>query len=291
VPSISTIADLASGDVIPESWVDAVKDDVNYHSVAGADLASGATLTITNSFHKVTGAVTIDNISHAAPVSGQQVRIWCASALTIRNNGGGAGNIRTLTGADRSVRANEIVALTYDGTVWRAGPLHTDFVTALPASPGDGDEVVLTDSLTAPTYAWRMKYLAGAAKWVFVGGAEADSLGTSASTASTGYTTLAGAPSITVPAAGSYDISFGFQGYNATTGDDCYMAPKLGAAAASDNDAVHNEHTSGNLSTSARTVRKTGIAAAAAIVLQARVNAGTGNFNIPWLRVKPVLLG
>lgn len=119
MPNLVTVQDLAAGDVIQESWVDDVMNDVNFLVVAGADIASGTTVTVTNAFHKVTGTTTIDNLSHAAPVKGQEARLWFASGLTVRNNGGGTGNIRTVSGGDRAVLANEVVAFVYDGAVWR----------------------------------------------------------------------------------------------------------------------------------------------------------------------------
>jgi hypothetical protein len=45
--------------------------------------------------------------------------------------------------------------------------------TTLPASPVDGQEAILVDSLTNPTYQWRFRYNAGSTspyKWEFVGG-------------------------------------------------------------------------------------------------------------------------
>ena len=45
--------------------------------------------------------------------------------------------------------------------------------TTLPGSPTDGQEYVLVDSLTAPTYVWRFRYNASSAsayKWEFIGG-------------------------------------------------------------------------------------------------------------------------
>jgi len=45
--------------------------------------------------------------------------------------------------------------------------------TSFPASPGDGQEFTLVDSLTAPNYIWRFRYNAGstwAQKWEFIGG-------------------------------------------------------------------------------------------------------------------------
>jgi predicted secreted protein len=99
-----------------------LKTDIEYLTVAGADLASAATINPTAEFHVVTGTTTIDNITDSlGAVKGQQVRLlFKGSGLTIRNNGGGTGNIRTENGLDRPVGANELVTLVYDGTVWRA---------------------------------------------------------------------------------------------------------------------------------------------------------------------------
>ena len=87
--------------------------------------------------------------------------------------------------------------------------------TALPASPVDGQEFILTDSLTAPTYTWRLRYLAAKAsnKWVFVGGSPLYVEVTNPDgTASATYVALATAgPSITVPVAGDYFVGIGFQ--------------------------------------------------------------------------------
>jgi hypothetical protein len=118
--ALTTVITHATGDVFPASdWNTYLRDNLNYLIVAGANLASAGTITPTNEFHQVTGTTTIDNLTPATPIAGQQVRLLCQSALTIRNNGGGTGNIRTLAGVDRAVKANEIIAFIYDGTVWR----------------------------------------------------------------------------------------------------------------------------------------------------------------------------
>jgi hypothetical protein len=47
--------------------------------------------------------------------------------------------------------------------------------TTLPASPINGQEAILVDSITNPSYQWRFRYNAGstsAYKWEFVGGSE-----------------------------------------------------------------------------------------------------------------------
>src|SRR6516164_9624771 len=51
--------------------------------------------------------------------------------------------------------------------------LKIPYGTTLPASPVDGQEAILVDSITNPTYQWRLRYNAGstsAYKWEFVGG-------------------------------------------------------------------------------------------------------------------------
>lgn len=116
---LTAIADLNNGDILPESWVDAVRVDLNYTMVAGADLASAATLTITASFHKVTGVANIDTITDAGgQVAGQTVTLAFQGAATVRNNGGGTGNIRTRSGLSHVAQAGELMELAYDGNNW-----------------------------------------------------------------------------------------------------------------------------------------------------------------------------
>src|SRR6478735_5785762 len=48
------------------------------------------------------------------------------------------------------------------------------FGTSFPGSPADGYDYILVDSTSAPTYAWRFRYVAAAStyKWYFIGGVE-----------------------------------------------------------------------------------------------------------------------
>ena len=49
--------------------------------------------------------------------------------------------------------------------VWTALPVATvNFATTLPTAT-DGTETVLTDSVSAPTYMWRLRYVSAATKW------------------------------------------------------------------------------------------------------------------------------
>lgn len=119
MPSLANLPGRVAGQPMTKAIYDQLEATHDYLVVAGADLASATTIVPTNEFHKVTGAVTIRNIDHAAEVAGQQVRLWFTGAPTIEHNGGGVGNIRTQTGTNRVVRANQIVTFVYDGAVWR----------------------------------------------------------------------------------------------------------------------------------------------------------------------------
>ena len=84
----------------------------------------------------------------------------------------------------------------------------TGYGTTLPASPTDGQEHILVNSLTNPAYQWRFRYNAGSSsayKWEFVGGSD---LFGGPSGSVTGITTtptpLTGGPSLVVPHAGDY---------------------------------------------------------------------------------------
>lgn len=160
--------------------------------------------------------------------------------------------------------------------------------TVLPSSPVDGQEFILTDSLTAPTYAWRLRYMAAKAsnKWVFIGGSAAVSeVAAAESTASGTYVALTTpGPSITLPVAGDYDIFIGAQSGGA--GNEGVMSYDIGATPASDNDGTWDYA----FSPSVRWARKTGLGA---VTLTAKYRSGGSNpqFRDRVMRVTPVAVG
>ena len=120
---------------------------------------------------------------------------------------------------------------TPDPTAWHAvgvtgapGPVgppgqgSIPLVTALPASPTDGQEVILVNSLTDPTFNWRMRYNAGSTqaqgrKWGYIGGTPGR---ISHSGPPLSFTLLADDPqaitdlgTFVVPQSGRYNIRFG----------------------------------------------------------------------------------
>jgi hypothetical protein len=104
-------------------------------------------------------------------------------------------------------------------TPWPGGPPPTPpyplpaYGTTLPSAPTDGQEAILVDTVTAPTYQWRFRYNAGntgAYKWEFTGGAAILIAGSNFTTPKgpTGWLDGNG-PSFTLPRAGLYEFAWG----------------------------------------------------------------------------------
>jgi len=87
--------------------------------------------------------------------------------------------------------------------------------TTLPSSATNGQEAVLVDSISNPSYVWRFRYNGSsisAYKWEFIGGSPAAALVNTqeAPTTLNAWADLATiGPQITVPRAGDYDVCFG----------------------------------------------------------------------------------
>jgi len=101
---------------------------------------------------------------------------------------------------------------------WATGvsPGAPTYGTTLPASPVNGQEAILVDSITAPTYEWRFRYNANNSsiyKWEYIGGTAKHVIGTDASpwtTNPTGiYLVLPSGPTFVYPRAGEYVTRFG----------------------------------------------------------------------------------
>jgi hypothetical protein len=162
--------------------------------------------------------------------------------------------------------------------------------TSLPTSPTDGQEYILVNSLTAPTYSWRFRYVAGitdAYKWVFVGGAPLLSEIAVNETGTGAYGNLATVgPTITLPRAGNYLIGLGAHITNATgVGTPTWMSFAIGAAAAVDADGINWD--GAYQPALSRWLPKNGLAAGVALVAKYRSN-GTGHFRTRWLAAQPV---
>lgn len=118
---LGAVADRVAGQAFGLTNYDQLEADVNYLVVAGADQASGATVQVQAEFFGVTGSTTITNLNDPdGAAEGQQVRLWIKGGpLTIQNNGGGAGNIRTASGADTIYPTNAVATFVYTGALWQ----------------------------------------------------------------------------------------------------------------------------------------------------------------------------
>lgn len=194
---------------------------------------------------------------------------------------------------------NGPTAVAPDSSLWGLAATYPTIGTALPGSPVDGQEFILTDSLTAPTYAWTFKYVAGisdANKWVFIGGSPAVSETSTDSTvgSATYVDPTSTVVSITVPRAGVYIIDYGYTVTGLNTADtfQWYGSPKIGAAATLDADAAgwFLGTSSGNAGggSPSRWQRKT-LAASDLIKMQYRGNGATSKtLDSQFLKITPV---
>lgn len=170
-------------------------------------------------------------------------------------------------------------------------------VTSLPSSPVDGDEIILTDSLTAGTYQWHLRYVSARAtnKWLFVGGTRLEAeVATSEATAASAYAALATAgPSITLPVAGDYFIEHGFQcdGFP-TNNQTIYMSYDIGATGATDADSVQatQDTSTGGLSPGHRLKKKTGLTAVT-LTAKYRTNGVSSKFAQRYIAATPIAIG
>jgi hypothetical protein len=132
-----------------------------------------------------------------------------------------------------------------------AGATVIPLVTTLPASPFDGQEVDLTDSLLTPSWVWRFRYVAAAPtnKWKFVGGPPVfSSIETIEAVSTTGAwaDTPTVGPTITLALAGDYYLEWDVAVSSATTNILVYCGPAVGAGTPL-SAAVQMIHTVGGL--------------------------------------------
>lgn len=179
-----------------------------------------------------------------------------------------------------------------DATIWnedlaqnlRVLRKGAELVTSLPTVTLE-QVVGYTDSLSAPTFVWWLRYIAAAStyKWYCIGGTpmKVENL-TAGNVTSATYAVLptAGALEITVPLAGDYDVKLeGHHYYDVAAGADRdhYMSYAIGGTGASDNDALFVKGGSGSAMSGSHSWgrRKTGIAASTVLAVQHRISGGT----------------
>jgi hypothetical protein len=149
------------------------------------------------------------------------------------------------------------------------------YQTTLPGSPVNGQETILVDSTSAPTYAWRFRFNSTSGKWDFIGGApKIVTVATAEAGTATAYGNLATTgPDFTTPVAGDWQIVIQARITAESGSNIAFMSYDVGGTAALDIDSAQ-----GNIATPERPSlhaisQKAGVAAST--LLRARYkNAG-----------------
>jgi hypothetical protein len=183
-------------------------------------------------------------------------------------------------------------AVDADTLIFASVPGQPAFVTSLPGAPSDGDECIYEASAANKVY-WHLKYKASVTKWVKIGGPplSAEVLTSEArNNAAYGDLTTVG-PSITAPLAGDYRLPHGCEMIVGGADNGGMQSPKIGAAAASDNDAVHVNAAGAIKNTTARSMVRT-LAASDVVKLQYRSSdtAGSISYKNRFLEIDPVFV-
>lgn len=175
-------------------------------------------------------------------------------------------------------------------TPWTPPQQVPGYGTSLPANPVDGQEHVLVDSITAPTYSWRLRYNAASTspyKWEYLGGTEAWSfVETSENCTSTNWSDLATVgPTFTTPRAGDYLVRGSCalsQGAGAVYSNQISVNGSYWLAAGMTNGAGP-----GWVAMLSGAVVMTGIAAATLLKMQYAVSANNTSFFSRRMTVSP----
>lgn len=188
------------------------------------------------------------------------------------------------------------VFLRGDGS-WASAGGSPSLVTALPGSPTDGQEVILVDSTTTLTYAFRLRYNSGSSsssKWEFMGGVPMFAEVTAAeATSSSSYVALTTAgPSLALPVAGDWYIATGF---DLTAAVNASVQPKMsydiGATGAVDADAVLGATQAVGAASVFRTRKKTGLTAVTLTAKYKSDGTNSKTFENRWMMATPIRLG
>jgi len=175
------------------------------------------------------------------------------------------------------------------GLRWTAPPLTVSYGTTLPASPVDGQEAILVDSTTNPTWQWRFRYNAGSSsayKWEWVGGSPwISDVATGETTTSTTPAALTTPQFLNTPRAGDYLVRVSAQASLTVAAFNVFVGvgvtasyyTQVGVSSPAANYSVHL----------AREARLNGRIAGETLAFVVSVDSGTGTFRNRSLAIFP----
>ena len=192
-----------------------------------------------------------------------------------------------------AVKATSAAPVAWPGGPTPAAPQTIPYGTSLPASPADGQEAILVDSVTNPTYTWRFRFnslSSSAYKWEFVGGAPVFGYVEGPhSVTSTTFVDLTGGPSITLPRSGDYEVAHGFTARSTTAAVFAISTLSVsGAVPVTAHEIASVIPNTNNYVVPMRRFRVDGITGSRIVKVQYRVSAGTVEFLRRDLVIAPV---
>lgn len=180
-------------------------------------------------------------------------------------------------------------------TAWPASGV-AGYGTTLPSSPLDGQEFVLVDSITAPSYQWRLRYNASSSsayKWEFVGGSpwivRTDMTETTTSTTAVDLATVG--PQLTLPRDGDYLIQYQAQMTNSIVSSNLLWIALNGTTAGVDGNMgviALSIPLANNYFVGGQQGRFNAVTGARTVKMQYSVGGGTGTFLRRTLMVTPI---
>src|SRR5262245_25622217 len=178
----------------------------------------------------------------------------------------------------------------WPGTAYATPPTPvTAYGTTLPASPADGQEAILVDSLTNPSYQWRFRFNASSTspyKWEFIGGApRVVKVTSSDNVTSASYVDIPNGPSFTLPRSGDYDVFISALVSKNVTAGDVYLSAG-NATVGNLVDYVVSVGSSANMSFAGRDVLLA-VAAGQVVAMRGANSAGNVNYIRRSLEITP----
>lgn len=186
--------------------------------------------------------------------------------------------------------------LVWNGSNWAPGASGPGApVTSLPGSPTDGQQVIFTDSLAAPTFAWLLQWYAAQSQWRFLGGSPYYTLtGGAGGLTSTTYAAFGSSPTFTPGRAGTYLLKYG--AWLQVTGQSgvtfCNIDLFQGAQISTTGVAAAELQQTTNLGNNAFGEVRASLSAGTAVTMQYKVGGSTPTYSVvqAWIEAIPVTI-
>jgi len=204
-------------------------------TAANYDLAHPSPTAAVTTIRSNAGGGSLRTISAASAFGAKlEIQNWSgSSAITLLHAASGAGVSLYMESLQNVVlQKGWCATFTYIPGLWWMLTALTPmsgiaYGTSLPTNPVDGQEAILVDSITNPSYEWRFRYNAGSSsayKWEFIGGSETWGVAAQGVYGALPSGSSAQAPIFITPRAGDWDLQAGAQFTGGTPGSYCALS-------------------------------------------------------------------